>query len=225
MFIAFLALMLCSSCNFWRSENKQNNAEIPDAEIQTNIPFSNKEPENFQAEIVVSNFANDKKSVQKYFIAKNDKSSIQKFDFGTENERSILRTGDNKIFLINKKSKNYRELSADNSEVFSDDSLIKNLTSKWLNEKSSASFEKLGTENALTKYRVTLEDGKSSEIFIFVDEKLKIPIKQEFYSVNGEEKKLQYSVEIQKIKINIDSKLFELPKGYKIIDQQPTINQ
>lgn len=209
-----------SACSYWQSADNSNslkNSELI-AETSTNIPFSTREPENFQAEIVVSSFANNSKTEQKYFIAKNGEKSLQKFYAGSENERSILRLSGNELFLINNKLKNYREISNEKSDVFSDDSLIKNLTSKLLNEKASAEFEKLGTENKLSKYRIKFEDAKNSEILIFVDEKINIPVKQEFYSVAGDKKTLTYAIEIKNFKPQAEENLFQLPKDYRQID-------
>ncbi len=209
-----------SACSFWQTADNSNSLKDSEliAEVLTDIPFSTKEPENFQAEIVVSGFTDGGKTEQNYFIAKSGEKSLQKFYAGSENERSILRRDENEIFLINNELKNYREISGKNSDAFSDDSLIKNLTSKLLNEKASAGFEKLGTQENLTKYRVKFEDAKNSEIIIFVDEKIKLPVKQEFYSVAGDKKTLTYQIEIKNFKPQADDKLFELPKNYRRID-------
>ncbi len=218
--LPILLLANFSACSWWQSADNSNalkDAEII-ADIYSDVPFSTKEPENFQAEIVVSSFANDNKTEQKYFIAKSGEKSLQKFYAGSENERSLLRMSGNEIFLINNKLKNYREISNDKSKAFSDDSLIKNLTSKLLNEKASANFEKLGTEKNLTKYRVKFEDAKNSEILIFVDGKIKLPVRQEFYSVAGDKKTLIYAIEIRNFKPQADEKLFELPKGFRRVN-------
>jgi hypothetical protein len=78
-------------------------------------------------------------------------------------------------------------------------------------------FENLGAENGLTKYRVRLKDmpKDASETLIYIDENLKIPVKQEFYTINGEQKILVFSMELRNLKLQTDDKLFELPKDYR----------
>jgi hypothetical protein len=91
------------------------------------------------------------------------------------------------------------------------------LAIEWLNEKRGAAFENLGKENGLTKYLARLRDvpNINSEILIYIDENLKIPVKQEFYTINGEQKILVFSMELQNLKLETDDKLFELPKDYR----------
>lgn len=210
-----------SACSFWQSADNSDSLKDSGiiAEISSNIPFSTEEPKNFQGEIVVASIIDSEKSEQKYFIAKSGKQSLQKFSVGKNDERWVLRTSEDKLYFINHQTKNYREISNEGANAFSGDSLIKNLTSKWLNEKAAASFEKLGTEENVTKYRVNFEDAENTEILIFVDEKIKLPVRQEFYSVAGEDKKtLTYSIEIKNFKRQADGELFKLPKNYKLID-------
>ena len=206
-----------SGCGLWKDlgrSDSADNSEI-DSKLSTNIPFSTKEPEIFQAEIVINSFLNGAKSEQRYFIARRDGNSLQTFYKGSENERSILRTAENKVFLINHQAKTYRELSANKLVAFSDDKLIKSLTSKWLNEKTSARFEKLETEKELTKYRVKLEDSTNTEVFIYVDEKIKLPVKQEFFSIRENKKTLTYQLEIKNFKPEAGEEMFELPKNFE----------
>lgn len=218
LFITFFAMMFASSCNSCRNTQEKEAAANSVLEIHTNIPFSTEEPENFQAEIITSSFANGVESEQNYFIAKSGAASLQKFNAGSKNEQSFLRTFENKTFLINKAAKNYREISKEKSDAFASDSLIENLTSKWLNEKDSVSFKKSGTENGLTKYRVKSEDSKDSEVLIYVDEKLKLPVKQEFYDVSNNRKTLKFSFELKNFKPQAEKILFELPKDFEKVN-------
>ncbi len=217
LFFIFFALMLTASCRFCQTDPTRNKIQDPESEIQTDIPFSTKEPENFQADIVVTTVINGKTAERRYLIAKNGNRSLHTFDLESENERSILRLED-KTILIENKSKSYREISKENSANFIDDSLIKNLISKWLNEKVSASFVKLEVENGLTKYRVNLDSKTNSEILIFIDEKIQLPVRQEFYSIVENKIILNYTIELKNFKLLAEEQLFELPKDHKEIN-------
>ena len=215
LFSAFAA-----ACGFWQSDEDNSNLSpgINFPETSAQIPFSTKEPERFQTDVVISNFINGRKTVRKYFIARDGGNFLQRFDADNEKGTSFLRTGDNKMFLVNHGSKTYREISGDQAEVFSDDSLIKNLTSKWLNEKTAATFEKLQPKENPAGYRVNFEEAKNSEVLIYVDENLNLPVRQEFYGVAGEQKTLLYSIELQNFQTETDGDIFALPEKYRKIE-------
>ncbi len=219
LFIVCIALIFGSACRFWQSKKDNVNLQTSDSEINTNIPFSTKEPEVFQAEFVVSTFINGEKNERKYFVAKKGEKLLTKIGVGSEEEISLLTLAENESFVIEHSPKKIeKRSSADTSSDNSENDWEQFLTIKWLNEKSGAKFQKLATENNLTKYVVKLEDATNSEIWVFVDEKLKIPTKQEIYSVVGDKKTLTYSVEVKNYKTVVEDKLFELPKDYKEIN-------
>lgn len=218
LLLIFLASLLCLSCKYWQDDTDKTNKRNPDSEIQVNIPFLTKEPKTFQTEVIISNFINGDKTETKYFIAKDGVKSLQTFNVGSENERSILRMKDNKTFLINHSSKNFRESFSGRTGNFENDITIEGLTSKWLNERKSVGFEKLEDKNGSTGYRIKFDDSKSSEVLIFIDEKLQIPIKQEFYDLVNDDKSLTFSVELKNFNTQVERSLFELPDTYEEIE-------
>ena len=208
-FTYFLAVLLifCSSCRFWQnSANSNTSANQTDiAEIESEIPFTTKEPETFQAEIITKFEDVEEKtfiaqSKGRVFIRKGETATLQ-----TEPDKSFLLNFEKKIYVENiEKSVAARQPSGETLNDF--------LTTEWLNQKAETSFENLGKENGLSKYRATFEN---SESLIFVDENYKIPVRQEFYSIEGEAKNLVYSTELQNIKLIADEKLFEIPKDFR----------
>ena len=52
-------------------------------------------------------------------------------------------------------------------------------------------------------------------MLIYFDENVKIPTKQEFYSVSGEQKTLTFSVAVKNFKTPADEKLFDPPKDFR----------
>ena len=69
----------------------------------------------------------------------------------------------------------------------------------------------------MTKYRASFEN---SESLIFVDENFKIPIRQEFYSIEGEAKTLVYSMELQNLKLIAEEELFAVPKDFRKVSPE-----
>ena len=209
--ILVFALLMSASCGVWQSAENVNSTLHVTEDIETGIPFQNKEPEQFQTEIIVSNFTGGEK---RYFLARDGANRLTVFNRGEKSEISVLQTADGKTFFINNEKKSYQEKQTKAAQTGGE--LSEFLTTEWLNQKTDAAFENLGAENNLTKYRVRLGDSKVSEILIFVDENLKLPVKQEFYSVSGEQKTLMFSVELKNFSLQAD-KLFELPKNYQEI--------
>lgn len=220
--VAVLGLIVfSSSCRFFQRE-KPLDVQI-DLPKQT-APFSTKEPEIFQVEIVVSTFIGGTRSEKKYFVAKKGGATIYRFNYGDKDETAILEKADGKRYLLDKSAKTYRETTGNGGSAETGE-LQHFLTTKWLNEKKAAKFEDLGLEKDLKKYRVTIDDKGGSEILVFFDEKLKIPVKQEFYSITGQKKTLFYSAELKNAKTEVDAKLFEVPAGYRSIEEPESLTE
>ncbi len=226
-------MLFAASCGYWQRNPDPTPAPFIADEVKNGIPFASKEPEVYQAEIVLTNYAGGEKSERVLFTARRG----DKLRFDCENKISSLQSGEDIRFLIYNGKKIYAE-SQTNSAASGDvvNAAKDFLTVEWLNEKHGAKFENLGAENGLTKYLVSLADApnKNSETFIFVDENLKIPVRQEFYTISGGQKVLVFSMEIRNLRLEADDKLFELPKDYrkvssnefqKIIRQEKIKNQ
>lgn len=211
-YLIVFVLLFCSSCRFGQSSNNSNSATNQPivSEIESEIPFSTKEPETFQTEIITK-FENE---TEKTFIAQ----SKGRF-FSRKSEIATLQTEENKAFLLNFEKKIY----VDNSEkttvvnTSSGETLDDFLTTEWLNQKTDTKFEDLGEENGLDKFRVKFEN---SESLIFVDKNFKIPVRQEFYSIEGEAKFLLYSIELQNFKLIAEDNLFEIPKDFRKVSPE-----
>ena len=218
-FYFLLISAISASCSYWQ----KTEPSVPDAntfeavEIKSEVPFSTKEPESFQAEIVVTTGETENKT----FIARNGKKRLYVYNFGEKNEFSDVSNETGAKFLISQNKEIYTkdENSANKSAQTSDD-LMNSLTTEWLNQKTDAKFTNLGAENNLKKYLVILGDGGNSESIIYVDEKIGLPVKQEFFSVNGEKKTLQYTMELRNFKRQVNADLFEIPKNYRKVSRE-----
>ncbi len=215
-FFAVFALIfsLFSGCRFWQKTTDTNSSPTPavSEDLKSAIPFSTKEPEQFQAEIVVT--ANE--TERKTFVAKNGANRRYDFNFGAKNQLTNLQTDKN--YLISTEKKIYTETgtaqssSADDWENF--------LTTEWLNQNHEASFEKLETTDNITKYRVGLGASVLSEMLISIDEQLGLPVKQEFYAIIGEQKVLTYTVELKNLKLKTDENLFAVPTDFRRVSTE-----
>jgi len=218
LFTAFSAIFLLSSCGWLQNKVEPTTDTGSVLESQTNIPFSTKFPEIFSTEIVVVNIINEESVKRKFFIAKNGKRRLTQLNYGSPQSFSRIQTDRNEIFVVNHEEKTYYRSKTGKVGV-EDDPLRSFLTTKFLNERKDTKFEKLGTENGLTKYRANIENTDKSEVFVFVDDELRIPVKQEFYAISNGEKFLTYSVELTNYESKADDILFEIPKDYRKIQE------
>ncbi len=218
LLVLFLAPVIFSSCSFWQTAengNTNSNTFVAD-ELVSEIPFENKEPEIFQAEIVLTTYLNGEKTERIIKTAR----SREKIRYDYPNGTSFLQLNETEKFLLEAEKKIYAQGSSiSNSSAETGETLKDFLTTEWLSEKRDLKFENLGSENGLAKYRVSGENN-STEILIYVDENLKFPVKQEFYSTSGEQKILFTAMEFRNLRLEIDGSIFDLPKDFKKISIQ-----
>lgn len=207
-------LILCTaffgaSCGSCSTPQNTNASIFISGEIKTGIPFATKEPDVFQADLIVA--ANG--AERKYTVARNGKNRLTIFNRGTDNEISLLQTADGESFVINLAKKTYTENASGGKNGSSD--LTQYLTTEWLNQRTEAVFTNLGAENGLTKFEVKLAESGDSEIVVYFDENLQMPVKQEFYSVAGGQKTLTFTVEMKNFKTQTDENLFAVPNDFE----------
>lgn len=212
IFFVFAALFstACSSCQSKTDANASNTTFVAE-ELKSDVPFSTREPNEFQTEIVIQTNGG---GVEKFFTARSGANRLTVFDYQKVNEVSFLQTERDESFLIYANQKIYAEKHSENTDSKSEP-LNDFLTAELLNRKKDAKFESLGAENDLEKYRVNLDDAPNSEIIIFYDGKIGLPIKQEFYTVAGEEKILMMTMELKNFRSQLDAKFFEIPKDFR----------
>ncbi len=216
-FCAFLMLIIfsASGCRLWQTGGNSAppvNSATND-ELESKIPFAVREPENFQAEIVVTSNGAERRN----FVARNGLRRRYDFNYQENNQLTVLQNGGN-YFILPAKKIYAQETAAAIFDVPNDWQGF--LNNEWLSQKTSAHFEKIETVDAVAKYRVEPEGATSSEIFIYVDENLGMPVKQEFYAVEGENKTLVYRFEIKNLKQQTDENLFAVPNDFKKVSSE-----
>lgn len=208
-----LVLTTAPACSLWRGKIDTTASPTPFVaeEIRSEIPFSTKEPEKFQTEIVVTTDGNLE---EKFFAARDGEKRLLVFDFQKDKEIRLLELSANQSFLIALNQKVFAELGRENANE-KQSGVMDFLTAELLNRKKDARFESLGAENSLAKFRVNLDDAVNSEIIIWVDENIGLPVKQEFYTTAGEQKILTSTVESKNFNLQPEAKFFEISKDYK----------
>lgn len=240
-FLLLLACLIASSaCKQsdvgGNNSNANGNSSGGSASVSSVPPFSTKEPERYQATMVITGDVNEQSSAadfnnQQMFIARDGER--RRVDYGLKQgaKLSYLQLPDG-LFLVLPAQKIYAEikpgedagtqaLPAGEAEDFSPD--------KLLNEsQAGARYEKLGAEDlngrATTKYRVTsvaqTSEAKATavETLVWVDESLGMPIKSETVSKGEGAREGKFTMELRDIKQEVEASLFELPQGFKKVD-------
>ncbi|CAN5530544.1 hypothetical protein BH10ACI1_BH10ACI1_29030 [soil metagenome] len=212
----FVVLLLaCSACRFFQTANSDTTKPFTPEEIKSEIPFATKEPEIFQTEIVIT--ANNQEN--KKFIARNAENRRCDYNFGAKNQVTVLQTDKFLKILTDKKIYTEDVLS---KTTTAQESWSGFLTNEWLNAKTDANYTKIGTENNLTQYRVNFEDAENakSEMLIFIDENINLPVRQEFYSTGDGQRILTLKVELRNFKPEAAADLFSVPKDFKKVSAE-----
>lgn len=214
LFLA-LALAFFSACRSGQNDNGETGAAKPSIveELKSEIPFSTKEPENFQAEIVVSSNGIERKT----FVARN--GARRRYDFNADAKNQISTVATDRNYLISPDKKIYAEAASDEN-VAAPEGWTDFLTNQRLDAKPETIFERLEIEANLTKYRVKLNSAAESEILIFVDEARGFPVRQEFYSIGGGQRTLNFAVELRNLKIPADENSFVVPQNYRKVSPE-----
>lgn len=199
-------LLMCASCKFFQSSNTQTPKPFTPEEIKSDIPFSTKEPEVFQAELVITAGGAESKK----FVARSGNSRRFDYNFGAKNQVSVIQT--DKVFTISADKKIYTETALSAAFPAQND-----FTVEWLNAKTTAEFTKMGTANNLTQYSANFGN---SEIVISVDETTNLPMHQEFYSIESGQKTLTMTIELKNFKAEAANDLFVVPKDFKKVSAE-----
>jgi hypothetical protein len=208
----FCLFVSAASCGPWRSPEGGSEEPPPNPEAASNIPFLTKEPEVFQANVLVQSYSTGGESVsRKYFIARNGTGLLVRFAEGAEDERTLLRLENGESFIIYSKSKTYKPILSSPAA----DSIVREVTAGWLAATPGTRFEKISTEGSISKYAVEIEGAEASETFIYYDENLGYPVKQEMFTSTGGKVKLAFRYSVSGFKLEADKGLFKVPNEYK----------
>jgi hypothetical protein len=179
----------------------------PEDAARTEPPFQNAEPENYQAEVWQISPA----GTEKFLIAR--KGDKWRVDNAYSDPKQTVTLHSDKDYVLSIATKTYAEYTTGHGY---DDraSTVEGVTDGLWNRRDNAVYEKIGTENGKTKYRVTGAPGKPVESIITIDDALGLPMMKEVYtSENG--RALARTTKIADYKTTVDDNAFSIPKDFK----------
>ena len=145
------------------------------------------------------------------FTARNGANRLTIYDYGEKSEFALLQKDGGASLTVARRQKIYADNQTTGDGETSDDLP----TAELLVQNHAATYESLGAENGAAKYLVRLADVPNSETVITVDEKINLPVRQEFYSLADGRKTLVSTMELRNFNLQVDASIFELPKDYK----------
>lgn len=202
LFLIAPVLLFCG-CS---SPPNENTAAFPLISAHKPVaPFSTKEPEQYRADVIIRSEGTERK----YSIARDGDKRRTDFDTGGPQQRTILEADRN--YLINVERKVFAVLSPGAAFVEEDFSV------HTLNQGHYTEFESTGSEDGLAVYRAEIDGSPASEVSIHIDPSTNLPMKQEFYSVDGGRRELVYTVELQNVALEVTEETFVVPRGFREI--------
>lgn len=203
--VASLLSFPSTGCGWWNDSANPAGQQIEPP--PSDVPFPTKEPERFRA-IVTTRAAGIERKVA---FARDGTNTRIDFQPGSEMQLTAIDGREN--IIISERHRIYAVLES--SSGVATDEFVNDLTERLLHKRTYADYESLGTENGLERYRVQVQGAEAQEILIYVDKGLGMPVIQEFYSVAGETRELQYRMTVSEVSLDVDAALFEPPKEFK----------
>ncbi|NOT47387.1 MAG: hypothetical protein HOP17_06515 [Acidobacteria bacterium] len=204
----FLIIMAATGCGWLNPAENTAAPAIPGP--NSRFPFKTKEPENFQCEIVQTAGG----SARRTRLARKANWLRIDFDFGEKHQRSVLRI--DKEYLIDNERRVYAEKVPLAGNIV--EPQYSDLTHELLFANAARSkFEEIGREGGLIKYRMIADENDASESILYYDPSIGLPVRHEFFSISGEERSLEFSVDVSGFATGIDDGLFAVPAGFRKI--------
>jgi hypothetical protein len=199
--LAILSIALLASCSPSEQTSNQPAAEPSEP------PFSNAEPESYQAIVVQSSPG----GTVKFLIARDGDRWRIDSEYGLPSQTGSLHV-DKKDFVLDFATRSYSEYTAGHG--FDErPGMVEEISFGLLNSRETANYEMVATEGELTRYRMI--DGKGKEAIITIDTSKDIPVKKEIYDLADGGRQLTMTVTLEDLRLEPDQANFDLPKDFK----------
>ena len=193
-----LVIIVAAGCSWFGGNDPPSNSSVTVKPPETGIPFETREPETFQADFITISSGSESRS---HFAKKHERWRFDSFDADGPT-RSIVQGPT--LAYIDHTRKQYSEPPTNGPDA--QPPFLADLTTSLLHPKQPARFEKLGTEDNIERYRVTVE-GSNSASTILYDTTIKMVVRHE---LGG-----GFAFEIRNFTLEVDEAVFQMPNGYR----------
>lgn len=191
---------VAAGCSWFGGGEPPANSNAAVSPPETGIPFETKEPETFQADFITFAGGTETRS----HFAK--KSGRWRFDsFAAEGPTRSIIQGQTLAYVDHTREQ-YSEPPTNGPNA--QPPFIDDLTTSLLHPKQPAKFEKLGSEDNIERYKVTV-DGSNTPSTITYDTAIKMIVRHEFEG--------GFAFEMRNFTLEVDDAVFRVPSGYRKI--------
>ncbi|MBK7392405.1 MAG: hypothetical protein IPI64_03765 [Chloracidobacterium sp.] len=201
LLIAFtLVMQACGS-----SQTNQNKEVSLTGESTSEFPFTVKEPETYQADVVVTAGGTE----TRWSVARNGEKWRYDIYAGTAMTVSQIRS--DKLYYIDHRKKTFWEMSEKPGT-----GEISDIARSFFRGYEHNDFDEVGREGTIIKYKVRPIDKRPGSIVISIDSASGMMVRQEFLAADGG---VQYVYELRNLKLNVDDSTFAIPSDYRKVTQ------
>ena len=195
-----LAMVLLGACT---PSSGGSGGASPTPGEAAEFPFTVREPDVYQAEIVVTAGGVERHT----FVAREHANYRTDFDYDSEDRRAVIRGEKN--YLVSYKERIYaEEPAAGGGDVAGSDDPDAGLL---LGQRVHADLQKTGNEGGLEKYEGRVEGDENSRIAVWFDPATKMIVRERMYGPDGSE---VYSMELRNFNLEAAAGLFAPPTDF-----------
>ena len=202
---SFLLIAVCvallQACG--SSQTKENKDISLTGETGREFPFSTKEPEVYQGDLMVGSVD----AQDHYFVAR--KGDKWRYDVFRGAERSMSQIRSDKLYGVDHPKKIYWEMPEQKTGA----SDVNDMTRNFFRGHEYHDFDEIGREGTLIKYKVRDSGETKGNIIVTVDTASGVIVRHEFMSQNKQDSNFVY--EIKNLKMDVDDTIFAIPAGYQ----------
>lgn len=197
---ALLLLVLLASClqGCGGTQTTETTAVPPTPEESKRFPFSLREPDVYQADIVVTAMGEE----TRYFVAR--KGTNSRLDFYRDGKLATTELGTDAIYSIDHDAKTYEAAPTGSGSPPAVNDVGRRLFQRGLPYR----YDELDRKDGIVRYQ-----ARDAEIIVSIDEGTGVMLRQEF-SDGGE---AVFVFELRNVKLDVDDSLFTVPAGYRQI--------
>lgn len=204
-----LALVL-SGCAWWNGGSKP---EPVTSEPISDIPFSTREPDAYQAFMITTSGSLEEK---RFFARKGNKWRLDLYD-GDQARSGIIESEGR--FLVDHRRKSFTAVEA-TAKTGGDPDFLQEMTLELLRQHKYTRFEDLGIDGSVRKYRAVVGGSDASAAMIYYDESIGLIVRQEFIEQGESGGSVHFKFELRDLKLDVADDTFKIPDGYKKVPEK-----
>lgn len=187
------------------SQTNENKEVSLTGESSSEYPFSTKEPEVYQADVVVTAGGTE----TRWTVARNGEKWRTDIYAGADMIVSLLRS--DKLYNVDHRKKTFWEI---NEKQGTGD--ISDIARSFFRGYEHNDFDETAREGTIIKYKVRPIDKRPGSILISINTESGMMIRQEFLAADGG---VQYVYELRNLKLSVDDSTFTIPPDYRKVAQ------